>query len=171
MSEILPDVLKPGLGVVFCGTAAGTASAKAGAYYAGPGNAFWETLHATGLIPVPLRPDEFRKLPEFGIGLTDLCKVRHGSDQEVGTTEFDVSRLEAEIATAEPARLAFNGKNAARGALERQVAYGIQPERIGGAEIWVLPSTSAAARKYWSIDPWWDLAQALLADRQKRSNE
>lgn len=170
MSEVLPDVLKPELGVVFCGTAAGTASARAGAYYAGPGNAFWKTLHETGLTPVRLEPDEFQKLPEFGIGLTDICKVRHGSDQEVGTTEFDVSRLEAEIATAEPARLAFNGKNAARGALERQVAYGIQPERIGGAEIWVLPSTSAAARKYWNIDPWHDLAQAFGADRQATGN-
>lgn len=164
MANVLPDLLPPGLSVVFCGTAAGTASAKAGAYYAGPGNAFWETLYATRLTPVLLAPAEFARLLEFGIGLTDLCKVSYGSDEEVGTAEFDVARLEAEIAAAEPLRLAFNGKNAARGALERQVAYGIQPERIGGAEVWVLPSTSGAARRFWRIEPWQELAEACAAD-------
>jgi double-stranded uracil-DNA glycosylase len=160
MPDLLPDILEPGLRVVFCGTAAGTASARAGAYYAGPGNGFWETLHATGLTPVRLAPVEFGRLPEHGIGLTDICKVLHGSDEEVGTAEFDVAGLEARIAAAEPANLAFNGKNAARGALERGVDYGLQPERIGGAAVWVLPSTSGAARRYWDIGPWRELADA-----------
>jgi TDG/mug DNA glycosylase family protein len=164
VTGILPDVLRPGLRVVFCGTAAGTASAKARAYYAGPGNAFWEALHITGLTPAPIAPAEFMKLLECDIGLTDLCKVRHGSDQAVGTTEFDIPRLEAEITTVEPERLAFNGKNAARGALGRAVEYGIQPERIGGAEIWVLPSTSGMARRFWSIEPWQELAVACSRD-------
>jgi G:T/U-mismatch repair DNA glycosylase len=100
-------------------------------------------------------------LPEFGIGLTDVCKVLHGSDEEVGTVEFDVAGLEARIAAAEPANLAFNGKNAARAALERGVDYGPQEERIGGAAVWVLPSTSGAARRFWKIEPWHELAAAI----------
>lgn len=146
MSDVLPDVLRPGLRVVFCGTAAGAASARAKAYYAGPGNGFWKALHEIGLTPVQLAPAEFERLPEYGIGLTDICKVLHGSDREVGTIELDVAGLEARVAEAEPAHLAFNGKNAASGALERNVDYGPQPERIGGAAVWVLPSTSGAAR-------------------------
>jgi G:T/U-mismatch repair DNA glycosylase len=47
--HILPDQLQPGLRIISCGTAAGAASAKKGAYYAGPGNKFWNTLHAIGL--------------------------------------------------------------------------------------------------------------------------
>lgn len=160
MDAVLPDVLCPDLRIVFCGTAAGTASARARAYYAGPGNAFWATLHITGLTPVELEPAEFGRLPEFGIGLTDICKLLHGSDLEVGTAEFDVSGLEARIAEAEPENLAFNGKNAARGALERGVDHGLQPERIGGAAVWVLPSTSGAARRFWDIEPWCELARA-----------
>jgi len=163
MAYVLPDVLSPGLRIVFCGTAAGTASARAKAYYAGPGNGFWKVLHGTGLTPVQLAPAEFERLPEFGIGLTDICKVLHGSDQEVGTVEFDVAGLEARIGASEPANLAFNGKNAARGALERDVGYGEQPERIGGAALWVLPSTSGAARRFWDIEPWRELANALDA--------
>jgi TDG/mug DNA glycosylase family protein len=160
MNDVLPDILAPGLRLVFCGTAAGTASAKARAYYAGPGNSFWATLHAVGLTPEQLKPAEVRRLSEFGIGLTDICKVRYGSDEEVGTVEFDVAGLEAKIAAAEPARLAFNGKNAARGALERDVAYGLQDERLAGAKLGVLPSTSGAARRFWNIEPWRELAQA-----------
>lgn len=161
MTDVLPDLLRPGLRVVFCGTVAGTASAQAGAYYAGPGNSFWATLHSTGLTPVQLAPAEFGRLPEFGIGLTDICKVLHGSDLEVGTAEFDVSGLQARVTEAEPANLAFNGKNAARGALERGVDYGLQEEQIGGAAVWVLPSTSGAARKFWDIGPWLELAEAV----------
>lgn len=158
MADVLPDILRPGLSIVFCGTAAGSASARAGAYYAGPGNAFWKTLHSTGLTSVQLSPAEFERLPEFGIGLTDICKVLQGSDREVGTVEFDVSGLEARIANAEPGALAFNGKNAARAVLERSVDYGLQAERIGGAAVWVLPSTSGAARRFWDIEPWRELA-------------
>jgi double-stranded uracil-DNA glycosylase len=160
VSEVLRDVLVPGLRVVFCGTAPGTASARARAYYAGPGNAFWKVLHQTGLTPVELAPAEFGRLPELGIGLTDICKVLYGSDEEVGTVEFDIDGLWTRVAEAEPAYLAFNGKNAARGALEQAVEFGPQGERIGGAAIWVLPSTSGAARRYWDIGPWQELAAA-----------
>jgi len=160
IAPILPDVLAPGLRVVFCGTAPGTASARAGAYYAGPGNRFWATLHEVGLTPVPLRPAEFARLPEFGIGLTDISKTASGSDQEVGRRGFDPARLATVVAAASPAHLAFNGKNSARGALGRQVDYGPQPESIGGATVWVLPSTSGAARGFWRIEPWQELARA-----------
>ncbi len=166
VSEVLPDILVPDLRLVFCGTAAGAASAKAGAYYAGPGNAFWETLYLTGLTSLRLSPSEFMRLPEFGIGLTDLCKISYGSDLEVDTTEFDVDGLQAKVSAAEPRRLAFNGKNAARGALEREVTYGVQPEQIGGAEVWVLPSTSGRARKFWNIEPWQELADACKQDAE-----
>lgn len=164
-AEVLPDLLRPGLRLVFCGTAAGRASARAGAYYAGPGNAFWPTLAYVGLTPRELAPSEYELLPEYGIGLTDLCKVRHGSDAEVGTVEFDVNGLHAKLAAAEPERLAFNGKNAARGALERPVAYGCQDEPFAGAEVWVLPSTSGAARGHWDIGPWEELASCYDISR------
>jgi TDG/mug DNA glycosylase family protein len=146
--------------VVFCGTAPGTASARAGAYYAGPGNRFWATLHEVGLTPVLLRPVEFARLAEFGIGLTDISKTASGSDAQVGSQGVDRKRLTAAIASTAPRLLAFNGKNAARASLGRPVIYGPQPETIGSAGIWVLPSTSGAARGFWDIDPWLELARA-----------
>lgn len=160
MADVLPDILRPGLRIVFCGTAPSAASARAQAYYANPGNRFWLTLHEVGLTPRRLAPEEYARLPELGIGLTDLCKVLYGSDLEVGTAEFDVAGLEARISEAEPENLAFTSKNSARGALERAVEYGLQPERIGGAAVWVLPSTSGRARRFWDIEPWREFARA-----------
>jgi TDG/mug DNA glycosylase family protein len=159
-APILPDVLAPGLRVVFCGTAAGTASARVSAYYAHPQNRFWLTLREVGLTPVLLRPAEFTRLPEFGIGLTDASKTAFGSDREVGRRGVDPDRLAAAIAAVEPDHLAFNSKNSAELILRRRVDYGRQPERLGGSTAWVLPSTSPAARRHWDIEPWRDLARA-----------
>jgi double-stranded uracil-DNA glycosylase len=157
-TPVLPDLLVPGLRVVFCGTAPGTASARAGAYYAGPGNRFWATLHEVGLTPTRLAPAEYPRLRDFAIGLTDVSKTASGSDAEVAGRGFDRRRLTAAIAAVAPGHLAFNGKNAARAALGRPVVYGPQPETIGGAGVWVLPSTSGAARGFWDIGPWLELA-------------
>jgi double-stranded uracil-DNA glycosylase len=158
---ILGDVMRPGLTVVFCGTALGAKSAAVKAYYAGPGNRFWITLQEIGLTPELLKPQEYSRLPEFDIGLTDLCKTRSGSDQEVGRAAFDVGRLVAEVERFSPKWLAFNGKNSASGVLGRPVSYGEQDEPLGGAKTFVLPSTSGAARRYWDIGPWRDLAAAV----------
>lgn len=161
MSPLVRDIIEPGLRVVFCGTALGRKSAQVRAYYAGPGNRFWITLKETGLTPRTLDPQEFPTLLEYGIGLTDICKTRSGSDQEVGTAEFDVPRLVSLLERYEPKWIAFNGKNSARAALGRPVDYGRQPEKLGGSRVFVLPSTSGAARRYWDIEPWRELAKAV----------
>jgi TDG/mug DNA glycosylase family protein len=165
MDDVLPDVLAPRLDLVFCGNAAGKVSARMGAYYAGPGNLFWPTLHEVGLTPVRLAPEEFRRMPEFGLGLTDVCKVSFGSDAEVGTASHDAPRLEAAVAGVAPKRLAFVGKQAAKVALRRPVDYGVQSEPFAGTEAWVLPSPSGLARGFWSIEPWRELADAVAGAR------
>lgn len=142
---MLPDVLRPGLGVVFCGSAAGRVSALRGAYYAGPGNLFWPTLAKVGLTPRPLKPEEFRTVLRYGIGLTDLCKRASGADGELPAEADDPAALRAKILRFRPRRLAFVGKRPARVFLGRAVGYGVQAERIGETAIHVLPSPSGAA--------------------------
>ncbi len=166
---VLPDVLLPGLDIVFCGSAASAASARLGAYYAGPGNKFWRTLHAVGLTPELLPPDAFRQLPEFGIGLTDMAKHASGGDASLPAGADDPAGLRARIERCAPRILAFNGKRAARVALAawfdaRNPGYGAQDHRLGACAIHVLPSTSGAASGFWSIEPWRALARAAGAD-------
>ena len=158
MSSVLPDLIAPNLRILFTGTAVGSASARAGAYYAGPGNAFWRTLHAVGLTPRRLSPSEFRTLLEVGIGLTDVCKVAFGSDQEVGEDRFDIPRFVALVEANRPRIVGFNGKRSAGVVLDRPVSYGRQPDQLSGAAVWVLPSTSAAARGYWDLSIWRQLS-------------
>lgn len=148
--------------MVFCGTAAGTASARAGAYYAGRGNRFWAILHATGLTPLLLAPTEFCRLLEWGIGLTDVCKTTHGMDREIARDAFDPARLRLVLDDIRPHVIAFNGKKAARIALGLRdsavLAFGPAEASIGTTAAWVLPSTSGAARRFWDPAPWQALA-------------
>ena len=161
-APVLPDVLAPGLRVVFCGSAAGAKSARLGAYYAGPGNRFWPTLHRVGLTPRRLAPGEFRSVLRYGIGLTDLNKAESGPDAGLSATGDGAAVLKAKIARHRPAFLAFNGKRAACVFLGlHAVGYGVQPRRIGDTAIWVLPSTSGAARRWWDEAFWRALAGAV----------
>ncbi len=159
--SVLPDVLRPGLDVVFCGTAAGKKSAQVGAYYAGPGNKFWGVLYRIGLTPRKLEPREFRSLLEYGIGLTDIAKEQSGADEAVGIAESDRDDLRARIETYEPRVLAFNGKRSAQEFFMRPLKYGQQAEHIGATTVFVLPSTSGAARGFWDETTWQMLAVFL----------
>src|ERR1700712_1446785 len=80
---LLPDVLAPGLAVVFCGTAAGRVSAATGCYYAHPQNKFWRALYEAGLTPRLMAPQEYPLLPSFGLGLTDIAKTVSGMDSQL----------------------------------------------------------------------------------------
>lgn len=160
----LPDVLRPGLKVVFCGTAAGARSAQVGAYYAGRGNKFWRTIHQIGLTPRLLDPHEFRCLPEFGVGLTDIAKTYSGADTGLRAAHFDAAGLRHKIAQFAPCALAFNGKRSARAYYGAAVTYGQQPDGIGATAVFVLPSTSGAASGFWDASHWQRLAEFLARD-------
>ncbi|RDS81260.1 mismatch-specific DNA-glycosylase [Dyella monticola] len=164
--HILPDVLRPGLRLVFCGTAAGKRSAQEGAYYAHPGNMFWRALFQAGFTPRLLAPQEFPLLPGFGIGLTDLAKRHIGNDDELPRDAFDIAGLLAKIQTWEPQVLAFTSKHAARAALGAGIDYGLQHRAWGRTELFVLPSPSGQARGHWDIAPW--VALAAHASRTSR---
>jgi double-stranded uracil-DNA glycosylase len=126
----LPDVLCPGLNIVFCGTAAVDNSARKGCYYAGPGNKFWATLAEVGLRPRRMNPEEFRDLPNYKLGLTDLAKKISGLDATLRSRDFDVAGLEKRLIAASPKVVAFNGKKAAAAFLD------VEPQ----SSPWCLPS-------------------------------
>jgi double-stranded uracil-DNA glycosylase len=157
-SPILPDVLRPGLRLIFCGTAAGKRSAQEGAYYAHPGNMFWRALFQAGLTPRLLTPQEFPLLPGFGIGLTDLAKRHVGNDDELPRDAFDVPGLLAKVETYAPTMLAFTSKHAARAVLGAGVGYGLQHRAFGSTKVFVLPSPSGQARGHWDVAHWLALA-------------
>jgi TDG/mug DNA glycosylase family protein len=164
-SFLVPDVLAPGLHVVFCGTAPSKRSAAARAYYAHPSNRFWRTLAEVGLTPRRFQPGEYRQLLALSIGLTDLCKVHAGNDDELPGDAFDLAGLHMKMRAYQPAWIAFTSKTAGSAALGRAVTYGEQPERIGVSRCFVLPSPSGQAARCWDGAWWRAIAERVAARR------
>jgi TDG/mug DNA glycosylase family protein len=159
---VFPDVLDAGLYVVFCGTAVADASRVADGYYAGRGNKFWATLHGTRLTPILIRPANYTLIKQYGLGLTDLAKEVSGPDSSLRARHFDAQGFIDKIRDNAPVHVAFNGLKAARIVIKRhELKYGEQTDRIFGARVWVLPSTSAAANGYWDERPWLRLAKLV----------
>ncbi|MAI49771.1 MAG: mismatch-specific DNA-glycosylase [Rhodospirillaceae bacterium] len=172
---ILPDIFEKGLTTVFCGSAASSASARLGVYYAGAGNRFWQALFVARFTPTLLAPAEFSDLPEFGIGITDLAKHESGMDIALSSNAYNSAALKKKIKTWEPRHLAFTGKRPASifmlealGATVKE--YGEQAVTIGATRIFVLPSPSGAARRWWSPEPWIKLGEIHQATIRQREN-
>ena len=72
MPKPVPDVIGPGLQVLFCGINPSIRSGETGFHFARPGNRFWPALHLAGFTPRVLRPDESAQLPGYGVGVTNL---------------------------------------------------------------------------------------------------
>jgi len=161
---ILPDVLARGLDIVFCGTAAGRESARRRAYYAGRGNAFWPTLHAVGLTPVEFAPEDYARVQEHGLGLTDLAKYVSGSDADLSRSDFSRAALHAKLKEYRPRILAFTSKRAAEECVGHRVSYGVLAESIEGTVLFALTSPSGLARGHWHDAKFWrELAQLRLS--------
>jgi TDG/mug DNA glycosylase family protein len=174
---LLPDVLKPGLDLVFCGTAPSRISFERRAYYANPGNSFWRTLAVVGLLPEPLTPERYTEVLRFGLGLTDLNKTEWGSDHELSPEGFDLAGLQRKLARYRPAAVAFTSKNAAclffarrslpAGPVPDDLPYALKPAALRNIRYFVLTSPSGRAKSWWSIEPW-QAAAAFVAERRTR---
>lgn len=164
-TPILPDVLEPGLDLVFCGTAPSARSARDAAYYAHPGNYFWRTLHHVGLTPRLYAPSEFTGLPALGIGLTDLAKRHAGNDDQLPGDAFDVPALMAKLERYRPGVIAFTSKHAAQSVIGHAVNYGLQRETLSRVAVFVLPSPSGQARRFWDRAHWQALADRIGGGR------
>jgi double-stranded uracil-DNA glycosylase len=170
-ADKLPDVLHESMSVIFVGTAAGHRSALNLAYYAHPGNRFWQTLHQIGLTDRRYAPTEFRELAKIGIGFTDIVKSSAGSDKDIAgeLAAADLGLLEEKIQRWRPRAVAFTSKKAGSIYLRTRttlISYGRQ--RVTSTdctEVFVLPSTSGLAAGYWDLKPWQELADLLRGAR------
>jgi double-stranded uracil-DNA glycosylase len=142
----VPDLLAPGLRVVFVGINPGRVSAAAQAHFANPRNDFWRLLHAARLTSRLYEPHEQFALLEEGIGVTNAAyRTTPGSgDLRRGDFAGSAERLERIARELEPRWLAFVGKEAYRGAFGARPDLGLQERTLGRTELFVLPSTSPA---------------------------
>jgi TDG/mug DNA glycosylase family protein len=164
----VPDVLAPGLDVVFCGINPGRFSAAAGAHFANPRNDFWRLLHAAGLTPRLYAPEEQYELLALGIGLTNASHRTTRGSSDLRRRDFAGSRERLTQIALElrPRAIAFVGKEAFRGPFGRRAGHGLVPERLGESALFVLPSTSPAnAAVSWQERlRWFGELRSLLGD-------
>nr|MDT0659617.1 G/U mismatch-specific DNA glycosylase [Micromonospora sp. DSM 115978] len=160
----IPDVIAPGLTVLFCGINPGLYSAATGHHFARPGNRFWPALHRCGFTPRQLRPAEQAELLDHRLGVTNLVDQGTARADELTATELvdGGRRLVAKLRRYRPEWVAIVGVTAYRSAFDRRdAAVGRQPGRLGGARLWVLPNPSRLNAHY-TVDA---LAAAFAALR------
>ncbi len=140
----LPDYLRRGMKLVIVGCNPGERSARVGHYYAGRGNLFWPLLYESGIVPELLEHRDDKRVIEFGVGLTDLVKRPTKGVEEIERHEFAEGRivLAQKLEQVAPRVVAFNGKLVFEKFAQRPCKLGLQKQRLYGAEVFVLPSTS-----------------------------
>ena len=141
----VPDLIAPGLAVLFCGINPGLYSAATRHHFARPGNRFWRALHAAGFTDRLVHPWEERRLLEYGLGITNLVARATATAAELGQEELRTgrARLERKVRRFRPRAVAVLGIGAYRVAFDRPKAtLGRQPVPLGEAVLWVLPNPS-----------------------------
>jgi len=144
--DVLPDIVGTDPRVVFCGMACAESTGRRDHYYAGPGNNFWSMLRESGLIPGAWGPGDEERLPDEGLGLTDV--VRH-----ISTTPptYDAVELLAKVRAWRPEWLAFTSKTVAQGTARalgmRRPQLGVAEWDLGATSVYVLPGTSGANQR------------------------
>lgn len=151
---VIPDYLRPDLDLVIVGINPGTKSAAAGRHYAGPGNHFWPLLFESALVSEPLTHAEDQRVLEWNIGLTNMVDRATPSLSDLSLDELraGAKKLERKLLRFRPRTICFNGKRIYDVFAGHPCGFGAQPERIGGAMVYVMPSTSARAAAYQRAD-------------------
>lgn len=172
-AKTLPDVLGPGLDVLFCGINPGLYSAAIGCHFGRPGNRFWKALQGAGFTPRVLAPAQQFELLALGCGLTNLVARASAVASELSADELVRGRreLERKVARWRPRRLAVLGVGAYRTAFARRKApLGAQEELLAGARVWVLPNPSGLNAHYQLprlIELFGELRADALADQRR----
>ena len=143
--KTVPDLIAPGLRVLFCGINPGLYSAATRHHFARPGNRFWPVLHRAGFSPRLLAPWEERELLDSGYGITNIVARATATAAELEREELvaGARRLERKAKRYKPEWVAVVGIGAYRAAFGRpRAVIGPQAERLGSARLWLLPQPS-----------------------------
>jgi TDG/mug DNA glycosylase family protein len=147
----VPDVIAPGLLVLFCGINPGLYSAATGCHFARPGNRFWPALHRAGFTPRRYAPAEQERLLELGLGITNLAERATAGAGELRASELREGRerLLAKVRRYRPRWVAFLGLGAYGTAFGcRKPVVGPAPPLDEATRAWVLPNPSGLNAHY-----------------------
>lgn len=155
LNRTTEDLIEENLKVLFCGINPGIWSGATGFHFARPGNRFWKALHLGGFTDRVLHPSEEHELLENGYGITSFCGRTTARADELRAEEIieGGKLLVKKIERFKPRMLAVLGIGAYRTAFQNPKAqFGLQPEKIAGAMVWLLPNPSGLNAHYQLAD-------------------
>lgn len=147
----VPDLIGPGVRLLFVGINPGLWTAATQTHFAHPGNRFYPALLLGGVIEreidrgTGMSDDDRRHLVERGIGITNVVHRATAKASELTTSELRAGgeQLRECVAAHGPAVVAVAGITAYRTAFGVPTAtMGRQPEPFEGAELWIVPNPS-----------------------------
>jgi TDG/mug DNA glycosylase family protein len=147
----VPDLVGPGLRLLFVGINPGLWTAAVQTHFAHPGNRFYPALRRAGVIDrdidrgVGMTDDDRRYLVGRGIGITNLVRRATAKASELSGAELREGgdRLAAFVAEHRPRVVAVAGVTAYRDAFgDRRATLGRRAEPFAGAELWIVPNPS-----------------------------
>lgn len=165
-ARTLPDLVGPGLRLLVCGLNPSLYAADTGVPYGRPGNRFWPAALAAGVVSVDRDPDHARR--HHGVGFTDLVKRASVGATELTPVEYraGAERLDRLVGLLRPRVVACCGLTGWRAAIDRRATAGVQPRRLGGRPVYLLPNPSGLNAHVKVADIAAHLAAAAeLADR------
>lgn len=146
----LPDILGPGLKVLFIGYNPGLRSAEMGHHYAGKSNRFWDILFKSGLTPEKLDYSRDRELLCYGYGSTNIIDRPTKSAAELTREEYlaGKEKLREMLDEYRPTVACYVGIGVYKAfSGRREVNWGHQSEEtVQGIIDFVAPSTSGLNR-------------------------
>ena len=173
LESALPDMLAPGLAIIFCGINPGFRSAATGHHFANPRNDFWRLLADSELTPTLLHPSAQWEMLEHGFGLTNAASRTTRGSGDLRRADFAgaAERLERIARDLTPAWIAFVGKEAYRGTFHERADLGAQERRLAETQLFVLPSSSPAnaAVPYAERLRWFRALREVSERRRRRS--
>ena len=140
----------------------GVQSALTGHHFAGFSNRFWKLLFESGLVPEPITHRDDARLPEFGLGVTNLVGRPSPGIDDLKSAEYMAGwqALERKIRRVRPRIVAFVGVTLYRALLPALVTDpdvrkdprarvpGLLPITVHGARVFVLPNPSGRNANY-----------------------
>ena len=157
----LKDRIAPDLRVLFVGINPGVRSAQTGHHFAGYSNRFWKLLNDSGLTPEPATYMDDVRIPNWRFGITNLVARPTPGIDELRPVEYveGWKVLDRKIRRLQPRIVALVGvtlyrailpllPNAPETGKRRATVIGLQPVRIHGAQLFVLPNPSGRNANY-----------------------
>jgi len=143
----LRDQVRPGVRVLLVGINPGVRSSQTGHHFAGFSNRFWKLLYESGLVPERIGYEDDVRLPEWGFGITNVVPRPTPGIDSLRREEYvdGRQRLLRKVRRYRPAVVALVGVTVFRAMFPDRrgpIALGLQPERLGRSQVFVLPNPS-----------------------------